>query len=97
MSIVFSPSAQRDLEEAHEFLSENNPAAAARFLERLQDVLADLDSGLIRGPEVRLRPEGKARSWPASPYRVYYQRENDVLLVLRVYHQARAPIERTDG
>jgi hypothetical protein len=32
--------------------------------------------------------------WPFPPFRIYYQRETDALLVVRIYHQKREPIAR---
>jgi len=34
------------------------------------------------------------RAWPVRPYRVYYERHGDGLLVVRIYHQARRVIEQ---
>jgi hypothetical protein len=34
------------------------------------------------------------RSWGVPPFRVYYQRHFDELLIVRVYQQARRPITR---
>jgi hypothetical protein len=34
------------------------------------------------------------RGWSFRPFRVYYQRADGALVVVRVYHQKRAPIAR---
>jgi plasmid stabilization system protein ParE len=45
--------------------------------------------------EVALRRGGdKVRSWPAPPFRIYYRRESETLIVLRVYHSSRRPLAR---
>ena len=46
----------------------------------------------VEGPEVQLRSGRTARSWPVTPYRIYYQRTSEQLRVISVYHQARRPI-----
>jgi len=46
------------------------------------------------GPS-RCSPTGEVvRSWPVPPVRIYYQRGDDELTVLRIYHQARLPLTR---
>jgi plasmid stabilization system protein ParE len=34
------------------------------------------------------------RSWVIPPFRIYYQRRQDALLVLRIYHHSRRPIAK---
>ena len=46
------------------------------------------------GPLSRLRSGASVRSWAVPPFRVYYQRHPDELLIVRVYHQKRPPITR---
>ena len=41
------------------------------------------------------RGRGEAvRGWPVPPLRVYYQRTEHVLYIVRVYDQRQEPIER---
>jgi hypothetical protein len=44
------------------------------------------------GSLITLRSGAQARSWPVPPFRIIYTRDNDVLVVLRVNHQARRPL-----
>jgi plasmid stabilization system protein ParE len=54
-----------------------------------------LASNEFEGPESELRvTHERVRSWPVRPYRIYYRREADTLVVLRIYHAARRPIAR---
>jgi plasmid stabilization system protein ParE len=46
------------------------------------------------GPVSRLQSGAVVRSWGVPPFRIYYQRYPDELLIVRVYHQARKPITR---
>lgn len=48
----------------------------------------------VEGREVRLRDGRQVHTWPVPPYRIYYRQSADVFEVVRVYHQARRPIER---
>jgi plasmid stabilization system protein ParE len=48
----------------------------------------------IDGPAHTLTTGETVRGWPFPPFRVYYQRADGALVVVRVYHQKRAPIAR---
>lgn len=94
MNVLLSRRARRDLSEAYEFIAQDDPAAAERFLQHFEEVTATLASGLIEGREVVLAGGRKALSWPLRPYRIYYRRSTEAIQILRVYHQARRPISR---
>jgi plasmid stabilization system protein ParE len=94
MSVIFSPAARRDLNAALQYLAHENPDAARRFIDRLDRVLGFLADGDLDGPSVRLQQGGQAHRWPVPPFRLYYRRTHDRLVVLRVYHGARRPIEQ---
>ena len=93
MKVTYTEEAVADLVEAITYLNERSPTAAkldadiARCIERLAD-------REFQGPVSRLRSGAVVRSWGAPPFRVYYQRHADELVILRVYHQARRPITR---
>lgn len=94
MKVTYTEEAVADIVEAITYLNERNPTAAAnldadiaRCIERLADREFD-------GPVSRLRSGAVVRSWGVPPFRIYYQRHSDQLLILRVYHQARRPITR---
>jgi len=89
----YTSAANRDLTAAIEYLMENASAtAAAKLLRQIDKALDLLSMGLIHGPEVNV--EGRV-CWAVSvpPYKVYYVIDHNTLVVLRIYHQARAPIE----
>lgn len=94
MTIVVSPLAQHDLRQAYNQIARDNPTAADGVLGRIVDVIGTLASGGVEGREVRLRDGRRVYTWPVPPYRIYYRRSADVFEVVRVYHQARRPIER---
>lgn len=97
MKIVFAPEAEKDLLAALDFLAARRPAAAAQLLGNVGTLVRGLAAGYFEGPEARLRSGETVRSWPVSPYRLYYQhyqRSHDELRVVRIYHQARRPIAR---
>ena len=94
MTIVVSPPARDDLKQAYDRIAQDNPEAADRVLARIVDVIGTLASGGVEGREVRLRDGRQVHTWPVPPYRIYYRKSADVFEVVRVYHQARRPIER---
>jgi plasmid stabilization system protein ParE len=94
--IEFAPEAVDDLAGAIEYLQERNPHAAAVTAGLVFDAIDKLAAGEFEGPERRLRTTGeRVRSWPVPPYRIYYRREPEAFLVLRVHHGRRNPVART--
>ena len=92
--IRVSPQAARDLNEACDYLSQDSVAAAYRLRDRVAEVLTLLESGLVERAEVVLTDGQRVRPWAMPPYTVYYRRVGDDCEIVRVYHQARRPIER---
>ena len=94
MVLLVAPQAREDLRQAYEYISQDNPSAADRVLIRIIEVCGLLASGALNGREVLLHDGRKVLTWPVPPYRIYYRKTATELQVLRVYHQARRPIER---
>ncbi|MBF0255054.1 MAG: type II toxin-antitoxin system RelE/ParE family toxin [Gammaproteobacteria bacterium] len=87
--VRLTASAKRDLLEAWLFIAEENPQAADGLLEAI-----DRESQILATqPQMgRLRPElaKGVRSWPTStPYILFYEVEDEGILLLRVLHHAR--------
>jgi plasmid stabilization system protein ParE len=95
VNVTFAPEAIEDLSAAIAFLTERNLPAAVSLSDRVFAVVTSLAEGEFDGPEQALRRTGeRVRSWPVPPFRIYYRREPNQFLVLRVYHSARRPIAR---
>ena len=94
MRIVVAPQAREDLRDAYESIASDNSVAADRLLARLVEVIGLLATEAFTGREVILRDGRRVCTWPVPPYRIYYRQQGDVFEVVRVYHQARRPIER---
>ena len=94
MRVLFAPEAEQDLNSAVDFLTGRSPAAAARLVAGVGSLVQRLADGDFEGPEQQLRSGETVKSWPLSPYRLYYQRTDEALRVVRIYHQARRPITR---
>lgn len=95
MKIALAPEAVTDLTSIIEYLQERNPQAAAATADAIFGVIDRLAAREFEGPECQLRvTHERLRSWPVRPYRIYYRREADIFVVLRIYHSARRPITR---
>ena len=94
MNVLFAPEAEQDLNSAVDFLTGRSQAAAARLVAGVRSLVQRLADGDFEGPEQQLRFGETVKSWPLSPYRLYYQRTDEALRVVRIYHQVRRPITR---
>jgi plasmid stabilization system protein ParE len=94
LKVTYTEEAIADIVEAITYLNERNPTAAANLdadIARCIERVADRE---FEGPVSQLRSGAVVRSWGVPPFRIYYQRHPDELLILRVYHQKRRPISR---
>jgi plasmid stabilization system protein ParE len=94
LKVTYTEEAVADIVEAITYLNERNPTAAAKLdadIARCIERVADRE---LEGPVSRLRSGAVVRSWAMPPFRIFYQRLVDELLIVRVYHQARRPITR---
>jgi plasmid stabilization system protein ParE len=95
VKIALAPEAVEDLAAAVAYLYERNPQAAAEMADRVFAAIDSLAAREFDGPECELRRTGeRVRSWSVRPYRLYYRREGDTFIVLRLHHSARRPIAR---
>jgi toxin ParE1/3/4 len=94
MNLIVSPEAIVDLSEIYDYISLGSPAAADRVLDVLYSAFQRLADGELQGPRARLLDGRRVQSWPEPPYRIYYQRTATHTRIVRVYHQARRPIEQ---
>lgn len=94
MNFIIAPEAAKDLTEIYDYIARDSPGAASRVIDRLYARFQWLADGQVRGAEVRLRGGGQAQGWSSRPYKIYYRHVADQTHILRVYHQARRPIER---
>jgi plasmid stabilization system protein ParE len=94
VAVVWTTEGADDFLTAVAYLHEQNPAAASKLAARTDEALQRLDELPLEGPETRLRGGAVVRSWPIPPFRAYYVRRDDDVLVLRFYDQRRDPIAR---
>src|SRR5207249_2864938 len=92
LKVTYTEEAVADIVEAITYLTERNPTAAANLDAEIARYIERLAGAEFEGPVSRLRSGAVVRSWGVPPFRIYYQRHPDELLIVRVYHQARRPI-----
>jgi plasmid stabilization system protein ParE len=66
MTIVVSPQAGEDLQEAYEFIHKDNPIAADRVLAHIVGVIGMLASEAVTGRAVLLQDGRWVKTWPGS-------------------------------
>lgn len=92
--IIRTPQSRRDLVEAAEYISRDNPGAALRLLDAVEEEfrkLAEMPGmGALREfTDPRL---GELRSWPVKSFRnylIFYRLATDSIEIVRVLHGAR--------
>lgn len=94
MKVTYTEEAVADIVEAITYLNERNPTAAVKLDADIARCIERLGDREFEGPVSRLRSGAVVRSWGVPPFRIYYQRHTDELVIVRVYHQARRPITR---
>jgi len=94
VNVTYAEEAVADILDAIAYLNDRSPTVASQLDNELAACIEHLAAGEFDGPLSRLRSGSLVRSWPVPPFRVYYQRQPDELLILRVYHQTRRPIVR---
>ena len=94
MKVSYTEEAVADIFDAITYLKERSPTAAAKLDADIARCVERLTQREFEGPVSRLRSGAVVRSWGLPPFRIYYQRHSDELLIVRVYHQARRPIAR---
>lgn len=95
--VLLSAPAERDIEEAVEFIAANSTEVASKWLSGLQEAIQTLEEMPARHA---LIPEAGMigvpyRSLPYFSHRVIYRLDeaNAQVFVVRVYHGARKPLQ----
>jgi plasmid stabilization system protein ParE len=93
VKVVYTQQAVQDLVDAYEYLIGRGELQKAQQVDgRVARVVERLARRDFEGAFITLRSGARVRSWPAPPFRVVYARDEEVLVILRVYHQARQPL-----
>ena len=94
MRVVWSPLADRQVDDVVEYIAHDDPIAALKWLERLLERVR----ALARFPDSgRMVPETQRediREIFVSPYRVMYRRVDEGVEIVAIRHESRAFDER---
>ncbi len=87
-SYLLTPQAVHDLEEIHDFIAADNPNAALRFIDLLEEKFEMISQTPSMG---RIREElaPSLRSFPAGTYVIFYRPLREAVQIIRVLHGAR--------
>lgn len=88
-TIVIRPLAEADIDEAHAWYAARSPQAAARFLDTIAMVLAEIEARPESFPQVH-RSVRRALL-PRHPFGMYFTLDPDRITVLAVVHSRRHP------
>lgn len=87
--LVLRREALLDVGEAAVWYEDQRPGLGGRFTAELDDLLARISRSPLQFPEVE---QGVRRALLQKfPYAVYFQREDDLIIVFSVLHQRRNP------
>lgn len=88
MAHSLSPRAEADLIDIADYIMQENPSAALRLIERIENACTMLGDNPLLG---RSRPDiaPDARSWSVGHYLILYRRMPSGAEIVRVIHGAR--------
>jgi len=85
---VLSADADTDIDDIWDFIAQNDPEQAARFLLKLLDLFVLIASNPLMGTE---KPQIHAdmRQFPYGSYSIFYRPDQNGVEIMRVLHSAR--------
>ncbi|AIR00066.1 type II toxin-antitoxin system RelE/ParE family toxin [Pluralibacter gergoviae] len=87
MRFQWSVPARNDVVRLHQFLADKNEAAAANVVRSLINAPATLLLNPRRGEKIEGFEPREVRRAIIGSYEMHYELQNDVLIVLRIWHQ----------
>jgi toxin ParE1/3/4 len=93
LKIGFARSAQISLHNAINFIRQDNPPAANKFLTRVEDTFQRLKKFPDSGRMIPEFPELPYRELLVAPYRFFYRVEGKTIYVVAVWHTSQLPKE----
>jgi len=92
--VVWSPLADRQVDDAVEYIAHDDPIAALKWLEYLLERVKALSRFPDSGRMVPETQREDIREIIVSPYRVMYRRRDDRVEIVAIRHESRAFDER---
>ena len=89
INIVITETAFADLEDIENYISQDSPAIARRFITRIFDKIDQLSEYPQSGKPVPEFNDNTIRELLLNKYRIIYQFNNGQINILRIIHSAR--------
>ena len=89
ISIVITETAYADLEDIENYISQDSPTIARRFIMRIFDKIDQLYEYPYSGKPVSEFNDSTIKELLLNKYRIIYQIDEDTINILRVIHGAR--------
>jgi toxin ParE1/3/4 len=93
VKVRFARSAQISFQSALNFIHQNNPQAAFKFYDRVEEILRRLEKHPDSGRMIPEFPQLPYREILVPPYRFFYRVEGKSVFIVAVWHTAQIPIE----
>jgi len=93
VKIRFANTAKISLYSAIDFIQQDNPTAAANFLERVEKTLRRLERHPDSGRRIPEFPGLPYRELLVLPYRFFYRIDGKTIFIVAVWRTAQIPIE----
>src|SRR5688572_11280938 len=95
--VLWTQSADRDLDAVLDYLEEHNPRAGARLAQSVIDAIGHLSSNPEMGPESDLEPAGRYRQLLVARYLLIYRVTKASIMIMRVWDPRRDPASLRGG
>lgn len=93
MKIRFSRSAHISFQSAINFIHQDNPTAAMKFVGRVEETLLRLEKYPDSGRMIPEFPALPYREILILPYRFFYRVKGETVFIVAVWHSAQVPKE----
>ena len=93
MKVRFAKTAQISFQSAINFIHQDNPTAAFKFLDRVKETLRRLEKHPDSGRMIPEFPQLPYREILVLPYRFFYRVEGKTVFIVAVWHTAQLPRE----
>jgi plasmid stabilization system protein ParE len=93
MQVQFTPSAQKSLDKAIDYIASHNPFAVKSFVDRVGKAVSQIGLFPESGARIPEFPTTLYRQVFSRPYRLFYRVEDDIVWVAAVYHDKQLPFD----
>ncbi|HZS47462.1 MAG TPA: type II toxin-antitoxin system RelE/ParE family toxin [Blastocatellia bacterium] len=96
MKVQFTPFASRQFLSAIDYISSDNPDAAAELRRRAENILRRLEQFPKSGRIIPEFPDLPFREVIVPPYRFFYRVADEIVWIVATWHSAQVPSSPSD-